>query len=236
MAISISGNGNSSAISLEDPTIFELRLRATSIDSGFEGVVQRADIGESNWRDVYIDSNIQKFTANVLEFLALGDAQYRITVTGFGETDTMTLDAVPIVQNVNVSTLDPAAVAAIAAIATPGTSPDDDEPGATRWEAYTGETITKTVTVYAADGTTPVDLSGETLELVFETESDTVVATVANGSITVSGDNSNVVTFDYPAAVTARETVLVWSLRQDDTPSRVFLNGTLRVKRSAVGS
>jgi hypothetical protein len=100
--------------------------------------------------------------------------------------------------------------------------------------AYRGETVDQIVSVVESDGTTPVDLSGKSLEIVFEGYLGTDLAVIATANITVSGDDSNVVTFAYPSAVTATVGRYYWSLRDDAAPSQVYLNGEVEVLRAAV--
>jgi hypothetical protein len=94
---------------------------------------------------------------------------------------------------------------------------------------FVGETISQSITLYQTDGTTPIVLTGKSLEMVFETRSGTDVAVIANGSIVVSGDDDNVVTFSYPSAVTLSERVLRFSLRDDAAPATVYLTGICKV-------
>lgn len=100
--------------------------------------------------------------------------------------------------------------------------------------AFVGETISVAIVVYQSDGTTPMDLSGKTLEVCFEGTTTTDVAVVANASITVSGDDNNIVTFAYPSAVTGSVANYHWSLRDASAPKTVWQYGTLYVKRAAL--
>jgi hypothetical protein len=88
-----------------------------------------------------------------------------------------------------------------------------------------GETISQAITVYQTDGTTPVDLSGKTLAIIFETMAGADVAVVSSGSVTISGDDNNVVTFAYPSAVTAAERVLRFAIRDAASPLTMYLQG-----------
>lgn len=100
--------------------------------------------------------------------------------------------------------------------------------------AFIGETITQSVSVYEEDGTTPVDLSGKTLQVCFESTATTDVAVIENANITVSGDDNNVVSFAYPSAVTGSVANYHWSLRDASAPKTVWQYGTLYVKRAAL--
>jgi hypothetical protein len=94
---------------------------------------------------------------------------------------------------------------------------------------FVGETITQSITLYQTDGTTPINLSGKSLEIVFQTRSGADVAVIANANITVSGTSSNIVTFVYPAAVTTTERTLRVSLRDNAAPRTVYLSGLCKV-------
>jgi hypothetical protein len=107
----------------------------------------------------------------------------------------------------------------------------DRSPGVTL-KAFVGETITQSITLYQTNGTTPIVLTGKTLVIVFETRQGQDVATVPDSGITVSGDDDNVVTFDYPAAATSQERVLKFALRDAGSPNTVYLQGLLSVQRA----
>lgn len=92
-----------------------------------------------------------------------------------------------------------------------------------------GETISQSITVYETDGTTPVDLSGKTLKIIFETLNGSDVAVVLNADISVSGADDNVVTFAYPSAVTASERSLRFALRDAAAPLTMYLQGLCSV-------
>jgi hypothetical protein len=100
--------------------------------------------------------------------------------------------------------------------------------------AYVAETITTSITVYQADGTTAYNLSGKTLAVIFENpKTGDDVAVVASGSITISGTDSNVVTFAYPSAATSAQRELTWTLRDTAAPKTVYLRGVLEVRAAA---
>jgi hypothetical protein len=94
---------------------------------------------------------------------------------------------------------------------------------------FVGETISQSITLYATDGTTPINLSGKSLEIVFQTRSGTDVAVIANANITISGTSNNIVTFAYPSAVTTTERTLRVSLRDNAAPRTVYLSGLCKV-------
>jgi hypothetical protein len=100
--------------------------------------------------------------------------------------------------------------------------------------AYVAETITTSITVYQADGTTAYNLSGKTLTVIFENpKTGDDVAVVASGSITISGTDSNVVTFAYPSAATSAQRELTWTMRDASAPKTVYLRGVLEVRAAA---
>jgi hypothetical protein len=100
--------------------------------------------------------------------------------------------------------------------------------------AYVAETIATSITVYQADGTTAYNLSGKTLTVIFENpKTGDDVAVVASGSITISGTDSNVVTFAYPSAATSAQRELIWTLRDAAAPRTVYLRGVLEVRAAA---
>jgi len=101
-------------------------------------------------------------------------------------------------------------------------------PGATLTPVV-GETISQSITLYSTDGITPINLSGKTLVVVFETLAGTDVATVASANITISGTSSNVVTFAYPSAVTALERTLRFAIRDASAPLTMYLQGLCSV-------
>jgi hypothetical protein len=107
----------------------------------------------------------------------------------------------------------------------------DRSPGITL-NAFVGETISQSITLYETDGTTPIVLTGKTLAIVFETRQGLDVAVVANANITVSGANDNVVTFAYPSAATSAQRVLKFALRDAAAPKTVYIQGLLNVTRA----
>jgi hypothetical protein len=98
---------------------------------------------------------------------------------------------------------------------------------------FVGETVSQTLTLLQDDETTPLSLSGKTLEIVFETRSGADVAVIANANITVSGAGSDVVTFAYPSAVTASQRVLRYALRDNAAPRTVYRAGIVKVDTAA---
>lgn len=104
---------------------------------------------------------------------------------------------------------------------------------ATNLIAYIGETISQVLTVYEADGTTPLDLSGKTLTVVFEDMETSDTGVVASASVTVSGDDNNIVTFAYPSAVTDEIGQYRYALRDEAAPKTVYSQGLLLVKAAA---
>lgn len=95
-----------------------------------------------------------------------------------------------------------------------------------------GETISQAITVYQSDGTTAVNLSGKTLNIIFETMSGADVAVVQAADISIGGTSSNVVTFAYPATVTAIERTLKFAIRDAAAPKTMYLQGVCSVVRA----
>ena len=106
--------------------------------------------------------------------------------------------------------------------------------GGTRIKIFQGETIDQSIVVYQSDGSTPYDLSGKTLEILFETESQELISTIANADITVSGDDNNIVTFTIPATISSSRKTKYWSLRDAGSSNKVYLNGDITVTRSVI--
>jgi hypothetical protein len=95
---------------------------------------------------------------------------------------------------------------------------------------YKQETHSVSVTVFEYDQTTAVDMSGETLVVVFETEDGDDVAAIASGDITIAGDDNNVVTFDLPAAATSDERVIEYAIRRAGGNKYVFARGQVHIQ------
>jgi hypothetical protein len=96
-----------------------------------------------------------------------------------------------------------------------------------------GETISQTVTLLQSDNETPLDLSGLTLELVFSTKDGDFIDVIENSNITVSGDNSNIVTFTYPSSLTDFVGQYIWSLREATAENKLRVKGYVSVLRAA---
>jgi hypothetical protein len=111
----------------------------------------------------------------------------------------------------------------------PATGIVADRSAGTTLTPVVGETISQSITVYQSDGTTAVSLSGKTLRVIFETMSGVDVAVVPAADITISGTNSNVVTFAYPSAVTASERTLRFAIRDAAAPLTMYLQGVCSV-------
>jgi hypothetical protein len=107
----------------------------------------------------------------------------------------------------------------------------DRSPGVTL-QPVVGETISQSITLYATDGTTAIDLSGKTLAIVFETLQGIDVAVISSASINVSGAESNVVTFAYPSAVTSSERTLRFAIKDASAPLTMYLQGLCVVTRA----
>lgn len=92
-----------------------------------------------------------------------------------------------------------------------------------------GETISQAITLYQSDGTTAVNLSGKTLKIIFETMAGIDIAIVSSTDITISGTESNVVTFAYPSAVTSSDRTLRFAIRDAAAPLTMYLQGVCSV-------
>jgi hypothetical protein len=95
-----------------------------------------------------------------------------------------------------------------------------------------GETVGQSITLYQQDKTTPLSLAGKDLSIVFETLQGVDVAVVSSGSISISGDDYNVITFTYPAAVTLRERNLKFAVRDSSAPRTMYLQGLCVVTKA----
>lgn len=105
--------------------------------------------------------------------------------------------------------------------------------GSTLLQAYVGETIEIELTLYQADGTTPVDMSAKSLRFICESDTGTDKGVVENTGITVSGTDNNVVKFNLPSGATSAVGRFLWSLRDDAAPSKVYAQGTMIVSKAA---
>jgi len=97
---------------------------------------------------------------------------------------------------------------------------------------YEQEEIIQVISVFQDDGSTPYDLSGKTLELVMERASGTDAYVYDNDSLTVSGEDSNLVSFPHVVDVTQTPGTRNWTLWSLE-PRTLILNGTLEVRRAS---
>ena len=79
---------------------------------------------------------------------------------------------------------------------------------------FTGETIQISITVFGIDEAAPVDLSGETLQVVIEAEDGADLANVTAQQISIGGDGNNVVSFSAPAELTDSPRVASYAIRR----------------------
>lgn len=100
-------------------------------------------------------------------------------------------------------------------------------------KVYYGEKITQILFAYEADGTTPVDLSGKTLEIIVERYSGDDVDIIPNEDITVTGEDGNEVRFNYTHAISMLLGTRNWALRDADDTETVYLKGTIEVLKAA---
>lgn len=105
-----------------------------------------------------------------------------------------------------------------------------------------GSKALQSITCYNSDGTSQ-SLSGRTLEVVVsepnndtdDADGQTVIDTIANANITVSGTDNNVATWRYTALMVSKPRVLLWALRDVTTANDFELQGgTLNVRLTAV--
>lgn len=75
------------------------------------------------------------------------------------------------------------------------------------------------------------DYTAKTLQLIFETNEGVDVATIADGSITKATTS---ITFAVPAAVTASQRILRWSLRDTASGDEVLAYGAARIDTTAL--
>jgi hypothetical protein len=114
-----------------------------------------------------------------------------------------------------------------------GIASNDSTIKTTKLQVNQGETINQSIAVFLSDLSTPVDLSGKTLEILFENKNEEFVALIENANITLSGENNNVVTFSYPIEVTRTLENKIWSLRDTDETKKVYSKGVLDILRAA---
>lgn len=186
--------------------------------------------------DTLTESSNGFFTATVAETLA-ADTIYRADVTRNGSVIYSGFSSGGNVVDIPLVGLTANAILAVTAATSVGIA-SGNNPGAAenKLEVFQGEKKAVTITALQSDGVTPLDLSGLTLELVFETHDGNFLAVIPNASITISGDSNNIFGFTYPEIVTSEVRIVTWTLRLANSTSEVKLNGTLKVKRAAVNT
>lgn len=97
---------------------------------------------------------------------------------------------------------------------------------------FIGETIQVSMNVFEVDGTTPVDISGEELVIVIESNSGADVAIIDDANITVGGADNNVLSFNIPQSVTTQVRVLSYAVRRV-SDRYVFARGNFNVRKAA---
>lgn len=93
---------------------------------------------------------------------------------------------------------------------------------------YTQELGSVSITVLDGSGGA-VDLSGKTLGVYWETESQVVVSSLTSG-ITVGGAGNNVVTFALPSAVSDSVRELIFAVRDQSSPFSVYAGGVFDIR------
>jgi hypothetical protein len=86
---------------------------------------------------------------------------------------------------------------------------------------------------------TPLDFSGKTLAVVWETQLGVAIASVETGDITISGEDNNTIAFDIPSEVTSEvrqcESAIIWAIRDRDNGNMALVDGPCTVKMAAGG-
>ena len=104
--------------------------------------------------------------------------------------------------------------------------PNRDKPNA--MTLFVEETAEVSISVFEYDGVTPVDMTGQAPYVVWEDYDRNDIAIVPTGSISIGGPDNNVLTFDIPAAVTAKADVLSYAIRRT-ADEYVFASGPATV-------
>ena len=117
-------------------------------------------------------------------------------------------------------------------IVQPSTAVNGDRVDSERIQVYIGETHQVSRSIYASDGATAVDVSGETLKVVIENEHGTDLSVITSGSITVGGDENNVVSFDVPSEVSDAVRCAPFSIRRT-SDNYTFNTGYFEVLKAA---
>lgn len=116
---------------------------------------------------------------------------------------------------------------------TPLSSSVSQRANGTTIEMFVGETCSVGPIAITDSTGAAVDLSGKTLQVVIEGVG-VDVAVVASGDITVSGADSNQITFNAPAAATTKGTnARTWSLRDTADGNRVLARGNWKLLEAA---
>jgi hypothetical protein len=97
---------------------------------------------------------------------------------------------------------------------------------------YELEEIIQSLSVYQNDGVTPYDLSGKTLQLVFERANGVDVYIYENEELSVAGEQNNSLSFQYVQTITATLGTRNWTLWSLE-PKTLILTGTLEVRKAA---
>ena len=95
--IVISANGTTATLTLDLITAYKLSLRGATLDAGIEVVFEYADIGQTNWRPLFVgpetDDPRVKLNSKFQDILISGDCLLRAVITGFGTSNTVTITA-----------------------------------------------------------------------------------------------------------------------------------------------
>lgn len=100
--------------------------------------------------------------------------------------------------------------------------------GSTYIIAYVQETGDYSISVFD-ESLSPVDLTGLTLGIYFETRDREAVAQVTTG-VTISGAGNNAVVFALPSTVTESKRELIFAIRLQAAPKTVIAGGVFDVQ------
>lgn len=96
-------------------------------------------------------------------------------------------------------------------------------------EAFIGETIEQQITFFQEDGSTALSLAGKTLKLIFSNANRGVIHTYNDGDLTVSGEENNILAFNWNISITRTDRTGFWALR-DDSENENIRNGTFEIR------
>lgn len=164
-----------------------------------------------------------------------GDVAAGVTAASIASSVLAAMNANP--PDVNVASLDSAAVASIGAASVtiiPAAGSVPNRAGKNYILAYTAETATVSITVLDS-ARNAVDVSAKTLGVYWETEGRVEVSSLTSG-ITVGGAGNNVVSFAIPSAVSDSDRSLIFALRDQSAPKSLYAGGVFDIQYLPSGS